>query len=41
MGQNKGVLKSAPIPGQDTVNVLAQLGLLPERIAQLQQAGVV
>ena len=41
MDRNKGVPTSVPRPGQDTVNVLAQLGLLPERIAQLQQDGVV
>jgi alpha-methylacyl-CoA racemase len=41
MDQNKGALKSAPSLGQDTVKVLAQLGLLPERIAQLQKNGIV
>tara|TARA_B110000967_G_C18594929_1_gene416310 strand:- start:180 stop:683 length:504 start_codon:yes stop_codon:yes gene_type:complete len=41
MDQNKGTLKSAPSPGQDTVKVLEQLGLLPEQIAQLQEKDIV
>jgi alpha-methylacyl-CoA racemase len=41
MDQNKDALKSAPSPGQDTVKVMVQLGLLPTRIAQLQKNGIV
>ena len=41
MGQNQGPLGSVPSPGEDSANILAQLGLLPERIAQLQKNGVV
>jgi alpha-methylacyl-CoA racemase len=41
MDKYQSELKSAPNPGQDTANILAQLGLLPERIALLQQNGVV
>jgi len=41
MDHNQGALVSVPCAGQDTVNILAQLGLPPERIAQLQKHGVV
>jgi crotonobetainyl-CoA:carnitine CoA-transferase CaiB-like acyl-CoA transferase len=41
MAHNPFPLGSVPTAGQDTVNVLAQLGVLPERIAQLQKLGVV
>jgi len=41
MDHSQGLLNSVPRAGQDTADVLAQLGISPERIAQLQQDKVV
>ena len=41
MDHNQGLLNSVPRAGQDTADVLAQLGISPKRIAQLRQDKVV